>query len=56
MIKSTTLDSINFKIIEGFDNKISFKDLKWAIKNKTIPERFEVGDIIFVKKMIKILS
>ena len=49
-IKSTTLDSINFKIIEGFENKISFKDLKWALKNKTIPERFEVGDIIFVKK------
>ena len=45
---------IQFKTIkkssaEGF---IKEKDLKWALKNKSISEKFNIGDIILIKKKI----
>ncbi len=42
---------INFKTFKGLKGKIFIKKLKWAIPNtKTIFDRFNLGDIIFVKK------
>ena len=45
---------INFKIISDKIEKknfLSIKNIKWTIpKNKSIPDRHKVGDIIFVKK------
>ncbi len=44
-------NEINFKTLKGLEGKIFLKKLKWAIPNKkTIFDRFNVGDIIFVKK------
>ena len=42
---------INFKSLEGEKGIILVKNLKWALPfKKTIPDRFKVGDIIFIKK------
>ena len=42
---------INFKTLKGLKGKINLPKLKWAIPNKkTIFDRFNVGDIIFVKE------
>jgi len=42
---------INFRSLEGKKGVIFVKNLKWALPfKKTIPDRFKVGDIIFVKK------
>ena len=42
---------VNFKTLKGLKGKILLQKLKWAIPNKkTIFDRFNVGDIIFVKK------
>jgi len=44
-------NGINFKTLKGLKGTIVLKKLKWAIPNKkTIFDRFNVGDIIFVKK------
>jgi len=46
---------INFKTFKNLKGNISLKNLKWAIpKNKNIFDKFNVGDIIFVKKKNKI--
>jgi penicillin-binding protein 1A len=43
---------INFKTLKGIKGKIFIKKLKWAIPNKkTIFDRFNIGDIIFVNQM-----
>ena len=43
---------IDFKILNGVNGYLFLKDLKWAIKrNKKIFNNFNVGDIIFVKKI-----
>ncbi len=42
---------IKFKTLKGIKGNIVLKKLKWAISNKkTIFDRFNIGDIIFVKK------
>ena len=42
---------INFKTLKGLKGKINLPKLKWAIPNKkTVFDRFNVGDIIFVKE------
>ena len=44
-------DSLNFKTLDGIVEKIYVQKLKWSIPNKKkISDRFEIGDIIFVKK------
>ena len=43
-------NGINFKTLKGFKDNIPLRNLKWAISNKNISDRFKVGDIIFVKK------
>ncbi len=44
-------NAINFKTFKGIKGKIPLNKLKWAISNKkTIFDRFNQGDIIFVKK------
>ena len=44
-------DGINFETSKKLKGNISLKKLKWAIPSKkTICDRFNVGDIIFVKK------
>ncbi len=44
-------NGIHFKTLKGFKSKISINKIKWAIPNKkTIFDRFNIGDIIFVKK------
>ena len=44
-------DEIQFKTLDGLLGKITFQKLKWAIPNKkTILDKFETGDIIFLKK------
>ncbi len=50
-IKFISESKIKFKILNGVENVISVQKLKWTIPNKkTIFDKFEVGDIIFVKK------
>ena len=50
-ILEINLSGIKFKTLKGLENYITFNQLKWAIPNKkTIFERFNVGDIIFVKE------
>tara|TARA_B100001093_G_C26847971_1_gene1023744 strand:- start:771 stop:3041 length:2271 start_codon:yes stop_codon:yes gene_type:complete len=50
-IKFISESNIKFKILNGVENVISVQKLKWTIPNKkTIFDKFEVGDIIFVKK------
>ncbi len=42
---------LKFKTLKGLKGDIALKKLKWAIPNKKeISDRFNVGDIIFVKK------
>ena len=42
---------ISFKTLKGSKGNIALRKLKWAIPNKkNISDRFNVGDIIFVKK------
>ena len=46
---------INFKILDTKKNNnfgvLNVKNIKWTIpKNKLIPDRYKIGDIIFVKK------
>ena len=42
---------VNFKTLNGFQDIITSRKLKWAIPNKkTIFDSFKIGDIIFVKK------
>jgi len=44
-------NGINFETLKGLKGNISLKKLKWAIPNKkNIFDRFNVADIIFVKK------
>ena len=44
-------EGLNFKTLKGLTGNISLKKLKWAIPNKKdITDRFNIGDIIFVKK------
>ncbi len=44
-------NGINFETFKGLKGNISLKKLKWAIPNKkNIFDRFNVGDIIFVKR------
>ncbi len=41
---------IIFKTLKGIKNKITLKNLKWAVPGKkSISNRFNIGDIIFVK-------
>ena len=56
-ILEINLSGIKFKTFEGLENYITFNKLKWAIPNKkTIFDRFNVGDIIFVKEKDNIWS
>ncbi len=56
-ILEINLSGIKFKTLKGLENYITLKQLKWAIPNKkTIFERFNVGDIIFVKEENNIWS
>ena len=44
-------NGLNFKTLNGLENKISLKKLKWSIPNKkNIFDIFNIGDIILVKK------
>ncbi len=44
-------NGINFETFEGLKGNISLKKLKWAIPSKkNIFDRFDTGDIIFVKR------
>jgi len=48
-------NEINFKILDAKKNNnfgvLNVKNIKWTIpKNKSIPDRYKIGDIIFVKK------
>ena len=50
-ILEISLSAIKFKTLKGLENYISISQLKWAIPNKkTIFDRFNIGDIIFVHK------
>jgi len=50
-ILEINLSGIKFKTFGGLENYITFNRLKWAIPNKkTIFDRFNIGDIIFVKE------
>ena len=50
-ILSISESGIVFKILKGFKGDINKDKIKWAIPNKkTIFDRFNIGDIIFVKK------
>ena len=40
-----------FRTIKGIDGKLIKKNIVWAVPNKkTLNDRFDIGDIIFVKK------
>ncbi len=49
IIKLNEID-INFKTLNGVEGNITFNNLKWAIKKKSISKKFKVGDIILVKR------
>jgi len=50
-ILSIAQNGISFKTLQGSRGNIDKKKIKWAVPNKkTIFDRFNVGDIIFVKK------
>ena len=60
-IKNLNNDKIDFKIInkqkKNIEGILTSKNLKWTIPNKKfIPDTYNVGDIIFVKKEKKIWS
>ncbi len=45
-------ERINFITFNGEKGNIPFQKLKWTIQNKKkLPDRFKIGDIIFVKKV-----
>ena len=44
---------INFKILTDKKNQrnvIKYKNFKWTLRKKTVSERHNIGDLIFVKK------
>ncbi len=43
-------DGINFKTFDNIKGKITNDNLKWALRKKSITDKFEIGDIILVKK------
>jgi penicillin-binding protein 1A len=50
-ILSIDESGITFKTLKGLKGNVTLRKLKWAIPNKkTIFDKFNVGDIIFVKK------
>jgi len=50
-ITEVDLSGIKFKTLKNITGKVSLKNIKWAIPNKkTIFDKFNVGDIVFVKK------
>ncbi len=54
-ITNLEIDKIDFKILKDFkqdkSGQINIKSIKWVIpKNKSLEDKFKVGDIIFVKK------
>ena len=54
-IISLNQESIIFKTFDGIDGKIDKQRIKWVLKNKkTITDKFNIGDIIFVKRKKKI--
>ena len=56
-IISVEESAINFKTLEGFQDKISYKNLSWSIPNKkNIFDIFDIGDIIYIKKEDKVWS
>jgi penicillin-binding protein 1A len=45
-------NEINFKTQKGIRGNISSNQLKWAVpKKKTIADQFDIGDLIFIKKI-----
>ena len=45
-------NEINFKTQKGIKGNINSNQLKWAVpKKKTIADKFEIGDLIFIKKI-----
>ena len=45
------LEGINFKTLSGTRGNINTQKLKWAISpKKNISDKFNIGDIIFVKE------
>ena len=56
-ILKISLEGINFKTLSGTKGNINTQKLKWAISpKKNISDKFNIGDIIFVKKENKSLS
>ncbi|MAH74260.1 MAG: penicillin-binding protein [Candidatus Pelagibacter sp. TMED197] len=56
-IISVEESAINFKTLEGIQDKISYKKLSWSIPNKkNIFDIFDIGDIIYIKKEDKVWS
>ena len=49
-ILKINLEGINFKTLSGTRGNINTQKLKWAISPKNISDKFNIGDIIFVKK------
>ena len=51
-VNNLSENAINFTTLDGINGKISSSKLKWAIpKKKTIFDKFNIGDLIFVKKI-----
>ena len=45
-------NEINFKTQKGIKGNINSNQLKWAVpKKKTIADKFDIGDLIFIKKI-----
>ena len=56
-ITSVEENGVYFKTLEGFQDKISYKNLSWSIPNKkNIFDIFDIGDIIYIKKEDKVWS
>ena len=50
-IISLNENNINFKTLKGLEGKLFKENIKWAVSNKkTISNKFNVGDFIFVKQ------
>ena len=50
-IISLNENNINFKTLKGLEGKLFKENIKWAVSNKkTISNKFDVGDFIFVKQ------
>ena len=53
-VKNISENEMMVKILNSNEkNNIQSKNIKWAIRKKSISEVFEVGDIVFVKKINK---